>query len=99
MTTQGKRLKQIRQRLNFSQEEMGKVLGVSKQFLSNIENDRNILNNEKLVKLLKNYNVNINWLLDGDGEMFKTKNDDFDKKVELKVTEILDRYGLTDKIQ
>jgi transcriptional regulator with XRE-family HTH domain len=101
MTTQGKRLKQIRQKLNLSQEEMGKVLGVSKQFLSNIENDRNILNNEKLVKLLQNYNVSINWLLSGEGEMFKksSKNEDFDKKVELKVTEILDRYGLTDKIQ
>ena len=95
MTTQGKRLKQVRQRLDFSQDEMGKVLGMSKQFLSNIENDRKNLNNEKLLNLLNTYNVNINWLLNGKGEMFiSDKDDDFDKKIEQKITEILKKHGL-----
>lgn len=97
--SQGFRLKQIRQNLNLSQESFGKELGFSRQYLSNIENNRDTLNNEKLVKLVKMYNVNLNWLLTGRGEMFNSpekKETDFDKKVEQKVTEVLNKYGLTD---
>jgi len=49
-------------------------------------------------------NINLDWLISGEGDMFITdekssKDEDFDQKVELKVTEILDRYGLTDQIK
>lgn len=70
MVEQGKRLKQIRQVLGLSQDELGSVLGISKQFYSNIENNRTKLNNDKLVLLCTDYNVNINYLLVGKGEMF-----------------------------
>ena len=70
MSSQGKRLKRIRQEIGLSQDELGSVLGISKQFFSNIENDRTKLNNDKLVLLCENYNVNINYLLTGKGEMF-----------------------------
>ena len=49
MSTQGKRLKAIRQALKLTQEQLGSALGISKQFYSNIETDRTLLNNEKLV--------------------------------------------------
>lgn len=70
MIEQGKRLKQIRQALGLSQDGLGAVLGISKQFYSNIETDRTKLNNEKLVLLCTEYDVNINYLLCGKGEMF-----------------------------
>ncbi len=93
MSTQGKRLKAIRQALKLTQEQLGSALGISKQFYSNIETDRTLLNNEKLVLLLKDYNVNLNYLLGGFLPMFNDENsieDDF----ELKVKNILIKEGL-----
>jgi len=86
MSTQGKRLKKIRNALHLTQEQFGAVLGISKQFYSNIETDRCVLNNEKLVLLYKDYNVNINFLLGGAGNLFNDKNeidDDFSQKVRI----------------
>ncbi len=94
MSTQGKRLKNIRNRLNLTQEQLGLALGISKQFYSNIETDRTLLNNEKLVLLFKDYNVNLNYLLGGILPMFNNEKglvvDDF----ELRVKNILIREGL-----
>jgi len=91
MSTQGKRLKNIRQALNLTQSELGEKLGISKQFYSNIETDRTALNNEKLVLLFKDYNVNLNYLLGGLPPMFnKGLEDDF----ELKVKNVLTKVGL-----
>ena len=73
MSTQGERLKEIRQALKLSQQEFGDKLCVSKQYFSNLENDRNTLNNEKLVSLLVDFNVNLNYLLGGVGEIFLSK--------------------------
>jgi transcriptional regulator with XRE-family HTH domain len=70
MTTQGMRIKKIRQNLNLSQEEFGKIFDIQKQMVSSLEKDNLKLNNDKLVKLLCDYNVNINYLLSGKGEMF-----------------------------
>ena len=80
-----------------SQELFGEKLDVSKQYISNLESDRNLLNNEKLVLLLVDFNVNLNWLIGGKGEMFNetisksfvTEND-FDLRVEA----VLKRKGL-----
>lgn len=70
METQGERIKQIRQVLKLSQDKFGEVLGIKKQFVSRIENNSVLLNNDKLVTLLLNFNVNINYVLGGIGEMF-----------------------------
>ena len=96
MTTQGLRLKKIRQTLNLSQEALGEKLCVSKQYISNLEADRNILNNEKLVLLLFDFDVNLNWLIGGKGEMFNKKTSDFqsEDEFEMKVEEVLKRKGI-----
>ena len=71
MNTQGERVKKVRQALGLSQDEFGSILGIKKQFVSRIENDKDVfLNNDKLVTLLLNSNVNINYILGGIGEMF-----------------------------
>lgn len=70
MTTQGERLKKIRKELGLSQQKMGETLGISKQFFSILEKDKTLLNNEKLVALLRAYKINANYVLDGIGEMF-----------------------------
>lgn len=91
MSTQGKRLKNIRQALNLTQNEFGDALGISKQFYSNIETDRALLNNEKLVLLFKDYNVNLNYILGGILPMFNGK---FEDDFELKVKNVLVKVGL-----
>lgn len=70
MSTQGEKLKQIRQTLNLSQDEFGCIFGIQKQMVSSLEKDKLKLNNEKLEILCKTKNININWLLCGIGNMF-----------------------------
>ncbi len=94
MTTQGKRLKNIRVSLNLTQEQFGAKLGISKQFYSNIETDRTMLNNEKLVLLFNDYNVNLNYLIGGIGKMFNLENNLPDDELTLKVRKILKKEGI-----
>ena len=74
MSTQGKRIKKLRQELNLSQEEFGAIFDIRKQMVSKLETDCGVfLNNDKLTKLLTEYNVNINYILGGVGDMFIKK--------------------------
>lgn len=91
MSTQGKRLKKIRLALNLSGEEFGAKIGVSKQYVSNLEADRNVLNNEKLVLLLVDLNVNLNYLIDGRGKMFYNEEAQQDEQLENLVAQIVER--------
>lgn len=98
MTTQGKRLKRIRQTLNLSGEEFGAKIGVSKQYVSNLEADRNVLNNEKLVLLLVDLNVNLNYLIGGKGRMFNEQQPNAsNEELEQKVVEVMKKYGVIEK--
>ena len=95
MSTQGIRIKKIRQTLNLQQEEFGKIFGISKQYVSLLEKDKAFLNNDKLVKLLLDYKININYLLAGSGSMFVAP--EFEKaqdEFSLKVEKILREKGL-----
>ena len=68
LVTQGERLKDLRRELKLTQDGLGDFFNVSKQVVSNLEADRILLNNEKLVSLCENFNVNISWLLCGKGK-------------------------------
>lgn len=95
MTTQGSRLRNIRRELKIPQDKFGEMIGVSKQYISNIEKDRNLLNNEKLTKLLVDFNVNINYVLAGIGEPFNiNKQEEITKeRVQEIVKEVLNSYA------
>lgn len=95
METQGQRIKKIRQSLNLSQEEFGKIFDIGKQFVSLLEKDKTQLNNDKLVKLLFDYNVNINYLLGGFGNMFNPpKFEDVKEEILTEVNRMLKERGL-----
>lgn len=80
MKTQGERIKNIRLCLHLSQDKFGEGLGITRQFVSNVEKDRSVLSNEKLASILLNYNVNVNYILTGKGEPFLTSElDDADE--------------------
>ncbi len=66
----GQRMKMVRKILNKSQMTLAKELSISKQAVSNIENSKSMPSIPILSKLLIDFNVNINYLLSGEGEMF-----------------------------
>ena len=64
------RIKSLRKKLNLTQEEFGKRLGMKKNSISQIENGINSLTEQLLVSICREFGVNENWLRTGDGEMF-----------------------------
>lgn len=95
MSTQGSRIKEIRTALQLSQEEFGAIFDITKQFVSSMEKDRIYLNNDKLVKLLVDYNVNINYVLAGIGQPFNPpKYEDVKEDILKEVEQMLKDRGL-----
>jgi transcriptional regulator with XRE-family HTH domain len=73
MSTEGKRVKEIREKLQLNQEEFAKLFGVSRSFITQVESGNKFLKRKYLSYLLETYNININYLLAGIGEPFLTK--------------------------
>lgn len=63
------RIKKIREVLKISQTEFSEVFEVSQKTISNWETGRNEPPMEKLKKFAEIYNINIHWLITGEGEM------------------------------
>lgn len=70
MATQGTRLKKIRQNLNLSQEAFAESLALSRAGIAAVEADKNKFSQDVLYKLANNFNVNLNYLVSGTGQMF-----------------------------
>lgn len=64
------RLKQIRAALDMQQGEFASKMGILQQQLSKYERGENKPSADFFIKLYENMNVNINWLLTGEGNMF-----------------------------
>ena len=66
------RFKTLRMHCDKSQEEFGKVLGLTKSGISDIERGKRNVTEQHLIMLSnwKEKRVNINWLRTGDGDMF-----------------------------
>lgn len=69
METINNRFKQLRLACEKSQEEFGKILGLTKSGVSDIERGRRSVTNQHLIMLSNwhEYNVNIEWLRTGEG--------------------------------
>lgn len=97
MTTFGKRLKQARQLKELSQEDFGKILGLTKQSISRVENDKIFVSKEILCNMIVNFNLNINYLLTGKGQMFLPEIEESatsKTEIALEVEKILKEKGL-----
>lgn len=70
METQGSRLKKIRKELKLSQEEFGKQIGLTRAAIAAVEADNNKFSNDVLCKLILTFDVNVNYLLIGKGNIF-----------------------------
>lgn len=68
--THGERVKEIRKALGLTLDKFGEKLGVTKQTVSRIENGVNNLTDQMAISICREYNVNYDYLISGDGEMF-----------------------------
>jgi len=71
------RIKEIRKEKKLSQKEFAKNINLSQNHLSSIENNVRSTTERIINDICKTYNVNKNWLLTGEGEMFKDPLDPF----------------------
>lgn len=95
MQSAGERLKLIRKKIGMSQEEFGDNLGISKAGISAVEKDRTFVSAKILSKLFFDYNVNLNYLVCGIGEMFNPpKYEDVRDEILSEVEKILKEKGL-----
>jgi len=65
------RIKQLREEhLKLSQDDFGKIIGVSQRTVSTFESDAKKLTDRNFTAICEKFNVNPSWLKDGVGEMF-----------------------------
>lgn len=65
----GKQIKQIRTDKNLTQEQMAGQLNVSRQAISNWENNKNLPDLELLILMSKVFSISLDQLILGDGAM------------------------------
>ncbi len=68
--TQGERIKAIRKELGLTLEKFGEKLGVTKTTISRIEKGVNNLTDQMARSICREYNVDYDFLMYGEGEMF-----------------------------
>ncbi len=87
-------LLQIREYLKLTQNEFALKLGITTRSYINYERGERKLPFELLEKLCNDYNVNLNWLIAGKGEMFiPPKFEDAKEEVLSQVNALLEKYG------
>src|SRR5574344_402378 len=64
------KIKEIRKSLKLTQQQLADSIGVSKQYLSRVENGLTELSKEKITLLCNNYGISLDWLLSDFGQMF-----------------------------
>ena len=91
----GERLQKARKTLKLSQEDISTQIGISYRAYSSYEREDRKPSIEFLEKLVVQYNLNLNWLIAGKGEMFiSPEYEDIKAEVLDKVDEILIKYGI-----
>ena len=68
--TQGERVKELRTALSLTLEKFGDRVGVTKVAISNIEKGNRNLTEQMIKSICREFNVNYDWLVYGEGEMF-----------------------------
>ena len=68
--TRGERVREIRKVKDLTLEKFGEQLGVTKTTISRIEKGVNNLTDQMAKGICREYNVNEDWLLNGEGDMF-----------------------------
>lgn len=75
--TEGERIKQIRKDHEMTLEQFGKILGVTKVAISNIENGKRNVTKQMRKSICREFNIDPIWLATGEGDKY------IDQSVEL----------------
>ncbi len=73
--TQGEKIKAVRKNLGLTLEKFGEKLGVTKVAIFNIEKGNRGLTEQMAIAICRTYNVNYDWLIHDEGEMFSNAPD------------------------
>lgn len=87
--TNGERVNEVRKSLGLTLEKFGEKLGVTKTTISRIEKGVNNLTDQMAISICREYNVNYDYLMYGEGEMF----DDLPQTI---VDELCAQYDFND---
>lgn len=69
--TQGERVRMLRKELGLTLEKFSERIGMKKNSISQIENNKNSLTNQTIKSICREFNVSYAWLIDGEGEMYE----------------------------
>lgn len=81
------RIKEVRTKLNMTQQEFADRIGCSRSGLANYEVGRNEPINPVITAICREFNVNETWLRTGEGDMFPPVNRD--KEIEAFIDSVL----------
>jgi transcriptional regulator with XRE-family HTH domain len=73
MATKYQRFRELRKALSLNQQELASFFGVDQSFISKVEKGETWLRLELLEKMRNTHNVNLDWLISGEGDMFRTR--------------------------
>ena len=65
-----KRIKKVRKSKNLSMTEFAKILEGSTGFICEVEKGKRMPGSRFLIALIEKFNISIDWVLTGEGEMF-----------------------------
>ena len=85
------RLKQVRTILNFTQSEFSKQIFTSKSSMGEMETGVRKINDRVIHLISTQFNVNKNWLKNGEGEMFNNE------KPDTRIEHLIELYKQLDK--
>lgn len=72
---ENEKIKAVRKELNLTQQEVADKLGVSKQYLSKVENGMTELSKEKIIAFCNEYKISFEWMFGTSGQMFRQEED------------------------
>ena len=89
------RFMQLRKYLKMTQSEFGKELGRTKMAISYYEKGERSIDNSIILLLQEKFNVNTDWLINGNGSMFLSDNE---KKADSGVVSIASSYNVPERL-
>lgn len=87
--TIGERIKAVRDKLDITQEDFAQKIGTKRNTVTNYEAGRREPMESTIKSICREFNVNYDWLKDGEGEMF-------DAVPETLVDELAQEFNLDD---
>ena len=87
--TRNERVREARKALNLTLEKFGSKIGVGRSAISAVETGAHNLSEQMAISICREYRVNYDWLMNGDGDMFE----DLPRTV---IDELCEQFGCDD---